>query len=83
MKEMNIVSIDPLFVPKVEIIQSEDSPVNIKLFTRNVDLVGFSKLRITKAMWVYSLDISSQYFTNVGKFIIYCFFKLVYSDYNH
>lgn len=50
MKEMNIVPIDPLFVNKVEIIQSEDSPVSIKLFTRNVDLVGFSKLRITEAM---------------------------------
>lgn len=47
---MNIAPIDPLSVPKVDIIQSASSPVNIKLYTQNVDFVGFSRLRINEAM---------------------------------
>lgn len=47
---MNIVPIDPLFVSSVDIIQSESSPVSIKLYTKNVDFIGFSKLHIDEAV---------------------------------
>lgn len=45
---LNMISLDPLFVPSVDIIQSRDSPVNIKLFTNNVDFLGFSKLVVNQ-----------------------------------
>lgn len=46
---VNLISIDPLFVPSVDIIQNRDSPVNIKLYCNNVNFEGFSTLQITRA----------------------------------
>lgn len=48
---LNMIALDPLFVPSVDIIQSRDSPVNIKLFTKNVDFLGFSKLVINETKY--------------------------------
>lgn len=48
MPSLNMIALDPLFVPAVDIIQSHESPVNIKLFTKNVDFLGFSKLVVNQ-----------------------------------
>lgn len=50
MNDAHITSIDPLFVKEVDIIQGNDSPVNINLNFKNVNLTGLSNLRATKVM---------------------------------
>lgn len=46
--DANIVTIDPLFVKAVDIIQGNESPVNIALNFRNVSFSGLSNIHTTK-----------------------------------
>lgn len=48
--DANIVSIDPLFLNEVSIIQGNDSPVNIQLNFKNASFYGLSNLRTTKVV---------------------------------
>lgn len=51
-KELELVAIDPLMVEKFDIIQSENSPVSIRLLLRNLTLTGLKDINITKIVLV-------------------------------
>lgn len=53
-KELELISIDPLKLEKFDIVQSEQSPVNIRLLLRNLTLTGLSDINITKIVLVQS-----------------------------
>lgn len=45
LRDINLVSLEPLRVNKVDIIQSADSPVNINLVFKNISLYGLSNMK--------------------------------------
>lgn len=45
-RKLGLVSIDPLKIDKMDVIQGENSPVNIELNFQNVDLLGLSQTLI-------------------------------------
>lgn len=45
-RKLGLVSVDPLKIDKMDIVQGENNPVNIELNFRNVDLVGLSQTLI-------------------------------------
>lgn len=47
---MNLIPIDPLFVPEINIIQGNDSPVNIQLVLQNSTFYGLSNLVINRVV---------------------------------
>lgn len=49
-RDLNMVSLDPLHVDEVDIIQSRDSPVNINLNFKDVLFYGLSDLDVKKVM---------------------------------
>lgn len=49
-KELNLIPIDPLHLDKFDIIQSENSPVNIKLNLRNLTFKGVKDIVVDKVM---------------------------------
>lgn len=51
-KELELIPIDPLILDKLSIIQSADSPVNIKLNFRNLSLTGIKDVVVTKVVYV-------------------------------
>lgn len=50
LREINLVSIDPLRVNKVDIIQSANSPVNINLVFKNISLYGLGDLKAKRVV---------------------------------
>lgn len=50
LKSINLVSLDPLFIEKVDIIQGSDSPVNVNLNFKNVSMFGLSHMNIYKVV---------------------------------
>lgn len=51
-RDINMVSIDPLRVDEVDIIQGSDSPVNVNLNFKDVLFYGLSTLDVKKVVWV-------------------------------
>lgn len=49
---INLIPVDPLHIPNIEIKQGAESPVNIELKFTDVDLVGLSNCRFTKIGFV-------------------------------
>lgn len=47
--EMNLVSLDPMKIEKMDIVQGGDGPINIVLNFKNVDLTGLSQSIVKKA----------------------------------
>lgn len=45
---INLLPVDPLHIPNIVIKQGADSPVNIELAFKDVNLIGLSKLQFTK-----------------------------------
>lgn len=45
---INLIPIDPLHIPNIQIKQGAESPVNIELKFTNVDLKGLTTHRFTK-----------------------------------
>ena len=41
--------LDPLLIPKMSIVQGSESPINIKLEFKDVELSGISSARVYKA----------------------------------
>lgn len=50
LRDINMVSIDPLFVNEVDIIQGSDSPVNVNLNFKDVKFYGLSNLKTKKVV---------------------------------
>lgn len=50
LREINLVSIDPLHVNKIDIIQSADSPVNINLVFKNISLYGLGDIKAKRVV---------------------------------
>lgn len=48
LRALNLVSLDPLFIDKVDIIQSAESRVNVNLNFKNVTMSGLSRLKVYK-----------------------------------
>lgn len=48
--DLNLMSLDPLKVNEMNIVQGDDSPIAITLNFRNLDVHGISDTVITKAM---------------------------------
>lgn len=48
LRSLNLVSLDPLFIEKVDIIQSAESRVNVNLNFKNVTMTGLSRLKVYK-----------------------------------
>lgn len=46
LRALNLVSLDPLFIDKVDIIQGSESPVNVALNFKNVTMTGLSSLKV-------------------------------------
>lgn len=44
--ESNLMTIDPIFVEKVNIIQGEESPVNVKLEFRKLNIIGLKHTKV-------------------------------------
>lgn len=49
-RDINMVSIDPLRVDEVDIIQGSDSPVNVNLNFKDVLFYGLSTLDVKKVV---------------------------------
>lgn len=47
--EVNLVSLDPLKIEKMDIVQGGDGPINIVLNFKNVDLTGLAQSTVKKA----------------------------------
>lgn len=45
---INLIPLDPLHIPALYIKQGAESPVNIELRFKDVDLIGLSNLRFSK-----------------------------------
>lgn len=45
---INLIPVDPLHIPSISIKQGDDSPVNIELAFKDVDLVGLSNCHFEK-----------------------------------
>lgn len=45
---INLVPIEPLIIPKIELKQGGNSPVNIKLLFTNVELHGLPDMKCVK-----------------------------------
>lgn len=50
LREINLVSIDPLHVNEVDIIQSNNSPVNVNLNLKNILFYGLSNTKVKKVV---------------------------------
>lgn len=50
LRDINMVSIDPLHVNEVDIIQGSDSPVNVNLNFKDVLFYGLSNLNVKKVV---------------------------------
>lgn len=50
LRELNLASLDPLHVNEVDIIQGNESPVNINLNFKDVDFYGLSDLNVKKVV---------------------------------
>lgn len=51
-KELELIPFDPLKLEKFSIVQNEQSPVNIRLYLRNISLTGLKDLTVTKVVLV-------------------------------
>lgn len=49
-RDINLVSLDPLHVNEVDIIQGNDSPVNVNLNFKDVEFYGLSDLNVKKVV---------------------------------
>lgn len=49
-RDINMVSIDPLHVDEVDIIQGSNSPVNVNLNFKDVNFYGLSNLNVKKVV---------------------------------
>lgn len=47
---INLLPFDPLFIPKISIIQGEDNPVNVDLTFKNNNLYGLKSARFYKVV---------------------------------
>lgn len=47
--ELNLVALDPLKIAKMDIVQGKDSPINVVLNFKDVDLTGLSQATVNKA----------------------------------
>lgn len=47
--ESNLISLDPITVGKVDIIQGPESPVNVRLQFKNLNILGLKNARIDSA----------------------------------
>lgn len=45
---INLIRLDPLHIPSISIKQGSESPVNIELLFKDVDLIGLSDHKFTK-----------------------------------
>lgn len=50
LRDINLVRLDPLHVNEVDIIQGNESPVNVNLNFKDVDLYGLSEVNVKKVM---------------------------------
>lgn len=50
LRDINMVSIDPLYVNEVDIIQGSNSPVNVNLNFKDVIFYGLSNLNVKKVV---------------------------------
>lgn len=50
LRDINMVSLDPLHVDEVDIIQGSDSPVNVNLNFKDVLFYGLSELNVKKVV---------------------------------
>lgn len=49
-EELNLIPFDPLKLDKFSIVQSEQSPVNIRLHLRNITLTGIKDIIVSKVV---------------------------------
>lgn len=48
--DINIVPLDPLFIKELHIVQGSESPVNLNLRLRDINLHGLSNTRVKKVV---------------------------------
>lgn len=53
LRDINLVRLDPLHVNEVDIIQGNQSPVNINLNFKDVEFYGLSDVNVKKVVYVY------------------------------
>lgn len=61
LRSLNLVSLDPLFIEKVDIIQSRESPVNVNLNFKNVTMFGLSSMKVYKVVYVSEINSDWSY----------------------
>lgn len=67
-KELDLISIDPLFLERFAITQSEQSPVNVRLNFRNITSHGLKDIVVYKVMLVLFYIVSISVFDIVRFF---------------
>lgn len=65
-RDINLVSLDPLRVNEVDIIQSSDSPVTVNLNFKDVEFYGLSDINVKKVVWVLLPNGASVSFRDIN-----------------